>query len=207
MFRRGVSFFARFINNKKRDNVEESNYAESEAGDDRPEGADVQAFSRDVDNISFNPQHPQPPPYIKVRAKYRKERAFDRVFLAQELREANTQEEGKSAANNGERRLKRITNAEGNAVWAMEFSKDGRYLATAGQDKKIRIWSVLASREDRRAFEKEEDAGDGRSQHIHLSAPVFRSQPCRRFESHTGPVLDLSWSKVRHGLQQLRKLY
>lgn len=196
-FRKGVSFFARFIGNKKKEIAEEMNFGDSELGDDRPEGADVQAFSQSVDNISFNPQHPQPPPYIKVRAKYKKRRDFNKVFLAQELHDKTRDEDVKVARDWEERRLNKLQPTDGNAVWAVEFSKDGRYLATAGQDTKIRIWSVLASREDRGAFGQEEEAWDGSDRSVHLSAPVFQPKSVRKFESHTGPVLDLSWSKVR----------
>ena len=33
-------------------------------------------------------------------------------------------------------------------VWIMKFSRNGRYLATAGQDMAIRIWEVILNRSD-----------------------------------------------------------
>lgn len=88
------------------------------------------------------------------------------------------------------------------AIWAMKFSKDGKYLAAAGQDKIVRIWQVLSSKDERKEHENEEDAAgaaDGRNPNdpgVRLNAPVFRSEPIQEYTGHTGDVLDLSWSKV-----------
>lgn len=77
------------------------------------------------------------------------------------------------------------------AVWAMEFSGDGRYLAAGGYDNIVRVWGVIANEEDRQTLEKDEDAAEK------LSAPVFKEKPVHEYEGHAGIVLDLSWSKVR----------
>lgn len=85
----------------------------------------------------------------------------------------------------------------------MKFSKDGRYLAAGGQDKIVRVWQVISSKEEREAHEKEEDAfGSGGiysgGRGVRLNAPVFRSEPTHEYTGHTADVLDLSWSKVRN---------
>jgi WD40 repeat protein len=89
------------------------------------------------------------------------------------------------------------------AIWAMKFSKDGKYLAAAGQDKVLRIWQVLGSKEDRATHEQEEDAAgeftdgfDANKPGVRLNAPVFMAEPIQEYRGHTGDVLDLSWSKV-----------
>lgn len=82
----------------------------------------------------------------------------------------------------------------GGPIWAVEFSKDGKYLATAGRDSVVRVWAVLATEEDRRAYE-EESANVNIGTGGRLSAPVFHTRPVREFRAHTGEVLDLSWSK------------
>lgn len=88
----------------------------------------------------------------------------------------------------------------------MKFSKDGRYLAAGGQDKIVRVWQVISSKEERAAHEKEEDAfGSGGiysgGRGVRLNAPVFRSEPTHEYTGHTADVLDLSWSKVRNSKQ------
>jgi WD repeat-containing protein 44 len=137
--------------------------------------------------IGFIPRFPPPPKYIKVKCHYKKQKTFDRVFLAQELRGTghSAVEEKNSAFSPNER-----------AIWALEFSKDGRYLAAAGQDRVVRVWVVITTQEDREAHEFEEDEVKSEQQRLRLTAPVFKSKPIREYEGHTGSVLDLSWSKA-----------
>ncbi|KAF3930507.1 Jouberin [Dactylella cylindrospora] len=88
------------------------------------------------------------------------------------------------------------------AIWSMKFSKDGRYLAVAGQDKIVTVWEVLSSDDDRKEHENDEDAGGFNGGHdiysngpVRLNAPVFRAEPLREYNGHTADILDLSWSK------------
>ena len=197
--RKGVSLISRIIGHKKKDTVDEPMEQESELGEERPEGADAQVFGESFENLGYSPHHPQPPKYIKVRSHNKKEKEFNRVFLAQELRHERPKSPQNNEPSSSPRRAKTTQSSDGNAIWALQFSKDGRYLATAGQDKLVRVWAVMSSREDRRSHEKgEESSEDPNTQHFRLSAPVFRNAPARIYEGHTGPVLDLSWSKVRY---------
>ena len=145
-----VSFFGRF---KKKDApLVEINDNDSEVGE-RREGMDADVFSQP---IGFIPKFPVPPKYIKVRSHGKKEKEFNRLFLAQELRGKT----GVEFAQSGGRLVKNggfksgDPRKDGNAIWAMEFSKDGRYLAVGGQDFSIRIWGVIATPEDRRTHER-----------------------------------------------------
>ena len=155
---------------------------------------DAQLFSKSYDNVSFRPSHPHPPGYIKVRAKFKKAKEFDRVFLAQELRGQKLVRTPTSSSLSGGR----SPNSSSEPVWALSFSKDGKYLAAGGQDKTLRVWAVISTPEERRAHEKEEDAANKNlgEESIHLSAPVFRKSPYREYVGHTATILDLSWSKV-----------
>lgn len=87
------------------------------------------------------------------------------------------------------------------AIWAMQFSKDGKYLAAGGQDKVVRIWQAMCSKDDRTTHEKGEDAAGGAggmysgSNGVRLNAPVFMSDPIQEYLGHTGDILDLDWSK------------
>lgn len=197
---KGVAFLARFIGNKKKDSTDDGKTErDSEASDTRPEGAEAEVFHEAIDNLGYSPEHIPPPPYIKVRSRNKSDREFNRVFLAQALgvESTNRPNDSASAPLTSTPRTRTLSNTEGDAIWALEFSKDGRYLASTGQDKNIRIWAVLGNREDRRVHEKEEEEANANRNNpsTRLSAPVFRSRPLRLYTGHTAPVLDLSWSK------------
>ncbi|KAJ5945777.1 Oxo-4-hydroxy-4-carboxy-5-ureidoimidazoline decarboxylase [Penicillium verhagenii] len=181
--KKGVSFLSRIIGNKKKDTL-------SEAEDDSSE-AEASRMSIDTSHpIGFIPRHAAPSRYIKVRAHYKKDKTFNRLFLAQELQSSGIQQPIAG------RRGSTSTNANddtGRAVWALSFSKDGKYLAAAGQDRKVRVWAVITTPEEREEATPEGDTAE--RQHENIKAPVFLSKPIHVYEGHTGSVLDLSWSK------------
>ena len=172
----------------------EINDNESEAGDRRTEGMDADVFSQP---IGYVPQFPSPPKYIKVRSQGKKERDFNRVFLAQELRGRS----GVEIAQSGGRLVRNVaykhTEKDGNAIWAMEFSKDGKHLAAGGKDFVVRVWQVLSTKEERLGDETGEDNLTKDAERVRLSAPVFKPTTVREYEGHEASILDLSWSKVR----------
>ncbi|CAG8588010.1 6417_t:CDS:10 [Acaulospora morrowiae] len=123
------------------------------------------------------------PHYIKTRTRHKKDRDFDKLFLAQELNNPISNENGEANLGN-------------NAIWIMKFSKDGKFLATGGQDTIVRVWAVISSDEEREHFLE----GSGTSVYegtsgAKLRAPVFRDKPLYEYCGHTADVLDLSWSK------------
>ena len=154
---------------------------------------DADVFSQP---IGYVPQFPSPPKYIKVRSHGKKEKDFNRVFLAQELRGKS----GVEIAQNGGRLVKnsalRPRERDGNAIWAMEFSKDGKYLAAGGKDFIVRVWQVISTKEERSAHETEEEGSGKGGERVRLSAPVFRPTTIREYEGHEASILDLNWSKV-----------
>jgi hypothetical protein len=190
---RKVSFLSRFIGgNKKKSTLDGTSDNGSEPDDSRHEGTNAQLY---VNNLSFSPRIPHPPAYIKVRAKFKKEKEFDRVFLAQELRSGSGKKSPPAAGSNPAPQSGSA--ATQNPIWAVEFSKDGRYLAVGGQDRVIRVWAVIDSPERRRAHENtERDPHAHHGEASHLSAPVFQQKPIREYQGHTSTILDLSWSKV-----------
>lgn len=195
--KKGVSFLSRFIGNKRKATLDGAGDDESEAGDLRPEGMDAQLFSQPIDNIGFSPRHPQPPAYIKVRSRFKKEKEFNRLFLAQELRSRRTPP-GKTKSANGANAPPTPSGsaAINDPIWAIEFSKDGKYLAAGGQDKIVRVWAVISTPEERRAHEQEEaETEAAEDKPLHLNAPVFHTKTHREYHGHTATVLDLSWSK------------
>ncbi|MCJ1433310.1 hypothetical protein MMC27_002669 [Xylographa pallens] len=192
--KKGVSFLSRFIGSKKKESSTDVLDDESDLGDKRAEGTDADIF---LQPIGFIPRFPVPPKYIRVRSRGKREKDFNRVFLAQELRGRT----GKEIAQAGGRSAKGglINPAEktknGKAIWAMEFSKDGKFLAAGGYDHIVRIWGVIANEEDRLTLEREEDVNTKDGARSRLSAPVFKTVPVHEYEGHTSSVLDLSWSK------------
>ncbi|KAK4151539.1 WD40-repeat-containing domain protein [Chaetomidium leptoderma] len=182
--------------------------SDSEMGSEvRMDGINARVFSETLGSPlmggGYVPHHKEPPRYIRTKASNKRTREFTRMFLAQELvgtrppqnAEDLTSEVSKapvvsvSVAGTNDR----STTTTGGAIWATEFSKDGKYLATAGRDHVVRIWAVLSTPEERRAYEEDEAVSGGAEER--LSAPVFRAQPVKEFQGHTGEVLDLSWSK------------
>ncbi|KAL8870056.1 MAG: hypothetical protein Q9198_007726, partial [Flavoplaca austrocitrina] len=181
----------------KKEPEPEADEDDSQTGEKLIEGTDADVFSQPVGANGFIPRFPAPPKYIKVRSHGKKDKDFSRVFLAQQLRGRT----GVEIAQAGGRLVKAEAykggdpKKDGNAIWAMDFSKDGKYLAAGGQDYLVRIWSVISTVEERRGHEVDEDAIGKEGEHVRLNAPVFRSKPVQEYEGHTASVLDLSWSK------------
>ncbi|KAF3910924.1 Xenin [Dactylellina cionopaga] len=208
--KKGVSFLSRFIGGSKRKEptVNEEDDTESVIGDQRTEGLDAAVFSQP---IGFTPKFPPPPKYIRVRAHHKPIKDFNRVFLAQELyknpnpiKDARNVSPGENGSTPSLPSLPSLPMAKhkSGAIWSLKFSKDGRYLAVAGQDKIVTVWEVLSSEEDRREHEIDEDSQEFSNGHnlysnggVRLNAPVFRAEPLREYTGHTADILDLSWSK------------
>ncbi|KAJ5152314.1 hypothetical protein N7492_010609 [Penicillium capsulatum] len=168
--KKGVSFLSRIIGGKKKEPL-------SEAEDETSE-PEASRMSIDTSNpIGFIPRHPAPARYLRVRSHYKKDKAFDRVFLAQELEGVQDDR------------------STGKAIWALVFSKDGKYLAAAGQDQKVRVWAVITTPEEREAATRNGDDAPSDEDSPKLKAPVLRAEPIQVLEGHTGSILDLSWSK------------
>ncbi|CAD6503768.1 BgTH12-05513 [Blumeria graminis f. sp. triticale] len=199
--KKGVSFLSRFTikSGKKKD---QSEYPEdSEVDYPCTEGVNAHVFSSTVGANGFIPQHKNPPSYIKVLTRFKKNREFNHMFLAQELScskeiiNENLDDPLSDKNDAGDLpKSEKARNPTG-AIWAMEFSVDGRYLAAAGRDKIIRVWAVLSTSEERRNHESEEDMISGASGGERLSAPVLRSKPIQEYSGHTGEILDINWSK------------
>ncbi|KAF6812448.1 WD repeat domain-containing protein [Colletotrichum sojae] len=184
----GVSFLSRLSmrGGRRRDNDDDSVFS-----DHRTDGNNAHVFSSTIGS-GYIPHHKEPPRYIRVKSHSKKSREFNRMFLAQELvipqPEAGSEKSTTVTTSNGSRRA---NNA--GAIWASEFSMDGKYFAAAGKDQVVRVWAVISTPEERRRHEEEENANGAAGER--LSAPVFRSKPVHEFRGHTGEVLDLSWSK------------
>lgn len=193
---KAVTFLGRLMGGKKKASDSAVVDDEVESSEPRPEGTEAHPFAQPVDSMEYNPRHPQPPAYIKVRSKFKTRRDFDRLFLSQELYCGTRRKLIRTDSNRFRR--KNSESADQDTVWAMEFSKDGRYLAAAGADMIVRVWQVLSHPEDRRKNNETPNfdvSSDESHQGERLSAPVFQSQPIREWDGHGSTILDLSWSK------------
>ena len=79
--------------------------------------------------------------------------------------------------------------AHEDAVWTMKFSHAGEYLATAGQDRIVRVWAL-----DRERADAEPASGSSRGNLRLKGQNLFREKPHREYAGHRGDVVDLCWS-------------
>lgn len=74
------------------------------------------------------------------------------------------------------------------AIWSIRFSKDGKYLASAGQNCVVFVWKLTPSVQQQ-SDTTETSASDS-------SFKVLDEAPFREFKGHKADVLELAWSKV-----------
>jgi WD40 repeat protein len=168
--------------------------------------------------------------FFQVRTKNKPHKEFGHLFLAQKISlGVNSASPPESAVpttesmtslslSNEPSRSSSPPTRKKNAVWAMRFSNNGRYLAAGGQDGIVRVWVVLSSPDERSreawASYAAESGGPAsavpgnmespststpKKEKRPIDAPVFASKPLHEFHGHAADVLDLSWSKVSDG--------
>ena len=212
-------------------------------------GDSIASFDSVGSTSAFSNSGRRPRP-VKVRAKNKAQKNFRHLFLAQELvfhsdtpltsvfppSDAQSFDSKSMEPNPSHDSLPLSSESHGSApvqphqpirhkkpsVWAMQFSRDGKYLAAAGHDGVVRVWQVLSTPEEREAATSRPTLPRGGSilspasdatasappsmpntpsrkkSGSHLAeVPVFSNRPLHEYHGHTADVLDLSWSKVR----------
>ena len=105
-----------------------------------------------------------------------------------------------------------ITMAHAGPIWRMEFSHDGRYLATAGENGLLSIYEVVpkmarqptyrcptnAALEEWEAAQGAPPPTDphGTGPPLGCEVTILSSKPIRRYREHIGDIVDLSWSRT-----------
>lgn len=107
--------------------------------------------------------------------------------------------------------------AHAGVIWCMKFSKNGKYVATAGQDGVIRVWEVILQRgkpqgnpndsPSSQTNGQQHQNGNAGADHqqppdtstlyegYSSDCPVLSSKPYRVYQGHKQDVLELCWSK------------
>lgn len=193
--RKGSSFLSRFSMRTPWMKDEDAPDSDSDLGETRDEGANARALTTSLgpSGGGYIPFFKEPPRYIRVSRRNKKEREFGRLFLAQELCVKKPEAEAESGRHAPTTGIGSKLIKGNSAIWAAEFSLDGQHLAVAGKDCVVRVFSVISTPEERYAHEEDEATFCGNGER--LSAPVFRNHPVREYEGHTAEVLALSWSK------------
>ncbi|KAI8084517.1 WD40-repeat-containing domain protein, partial [Halteromyces radiatus] len=120
---------------------------------------------------------------IKSKAKTQN-KALSKLVLAQILTKTEHSNELRQTEYKGmEDENHAHPNRPHQAIWAMKFSKDGKYLAAGGQNCVLRVWEILSEKLNH-------DDGEQLD-----TIKVFNETPIQEYHGHKADILDISWSK------------
>jgi len=111
--------------------------------------------------------------------------------------------------------LVKTIQAHDGPAWCATFSKDGRFLATGGEDGNVTIWAVSPKSKTlhpkgvptRGQAKQNEDQNSNKEQEVPpltfiglgpdlaTNLEIISSEPVQRYRDHTADVIDLSWSE------------
>ena len=109
--------------------------------------------------------------------------------------------------------LVKTIQAHDGPAWCAAFSKDGRFLATGGEDGNVFIWAVSPKSKtlhpkgvpSRGVEEQNKDHSDeeqvppltfiGLGPQLATNLEIMSSEPVQRYRDHTADVIDISWSE------------
>eukprot|EP00049_Salpingoeca_infusionum_P024211 m.15229 g.15229 ORF g.15229 m.15229 type:complete len:834 (-) comp6537_c0_seq1:750-3251(-) len=94
----------------------------------------------------------------------------------------------------------RIAGHHAGPVWVLRLSPSGHLLATAGQDKVVRIWVLVSKFEEvHQHLLKERDDPTFKTRFFETASEtdVFHPTPLCEYRGHSSDILDLCWSPSR----------
>lgn len=132
-------------------------------------------------------QIPQPSNFVKMNKKNKKQESDFHPLL----------------------HLSTISNAHDGPIWAAEFSKDGKYLATAGKDAVIKIWEIAPERKDNslsslverfggalKSGKQKKNKNEDEFSALAIEIEMIHNRPLQTYRSHKKDIVDLSWSST-----------
>ncbi|KAG2188263.1 hypothetical protein INT44_001016 [Umbelopsis vinacea] len=141
---------------------------------------------------------PHGQPIVKTKSKIKPNKVFSRMIFAQTLAASHNDEDNSDYGNNSNPVTAAVDDDSlapeepVGAIWVLKFSKDGRYLASGGQDCVLRVWQVIGDdAQDSQQTEDETTKGVPADE----SVKVFEDSPVHEYEGHQADILDISWSK------------
>mmetsp|Transcript_26532 Transcript_26532/g.32105 ORF Transcript_26532/g.32105 Transcript_26532/m.32105 type:complete len:561 (+) Transcript_26532:71-1753(+) len=98
--------------------------------------------------------------------------------------------------------------AHSGPIWCMEFSSDGKFLATGGQDKQILVWEIIGKNVKSECILDNDDSSgseggsvattgdEGRSSSLGCDIQLLSASPVLIFDDHDADIIDISWSRT-----------
>ena len=114
---------------------------------------------------------------VPVKTKSKQKSEFGSLLLIQEL------DRDASAATNAQR--SHLPTDPSKAIFVLKFSPDGQFLASAGAEGILKIWSL---------FRLQLTADSEGDTPIPRLAAIFESEPVQVLRGHTAEILDCAWS-------------
>lgn len=158
---------------------DEDDSCSSNSSVDEEEGPIPQiSVSSPTSSLNSVLQQQQQPPYTKTKTKHKKQaQEFSRLILAQTIQTSDI-DQSLQRRMSSDSSVERLPNSLHSAIWTIKFSKDGKYLASAGQSCDILLWKVLLNQQTEETIK------------------VLDETPFMEYKGHTADILELAWSKV-----------
>lgn len=116
---------------------------------------------------------------VPVKTKSKQKSEFGSLFLIQELNRASNDDNNLNRSNSARSDESAAVKDPSKAIFVLKFSPDGHFLASAGSEGVIKIWSLHQPDPD--------------TPPLRL-ATIFDSEPIQILKGHTAEILDCAWS-------------